>query len=88
MFGCAVRWDVTRRVRVGIVAAMLVALALAAPAVIGAPNDEVAGGSDAPITSSVIDRSAADIADLPDGAVMVLAGTALIGAAAAVRRAA
>jgi hypothetical protein len=69
---------------------MMTAIALAAPAVIGAPSDEVAGSSQAPIVSPGVGGlgSASNAAGLPEEAAMVLVGTALIGVAAAVRKAA
>jgi hypothetical protein len=67
---------------------MMTAIALAAPAVIGAPSDEVAGSSQAPIVSPGVAGFASNAAGLPEEAAMVLVGTALIGVAAAVRKAA
>lgn len=77
----------TRRAQVGIVGVLLTALALAAPAVTGAPSDEVAGAS-APIMSPAMDKPVPYVTGLPEEVGMVLVGTMLIGVAAAVRKAA
>lgn len=86
-----VRWDVTRR----IVLQVLLALALAAPAAawwISTPSDDSSQPPTATpavaITGVMGHRPVSPLAGLPEEAAMVLVGTALIGAAAAVRRAA
>jgi hypothetical protein len=85
--------SVMRQVRNGLVVlgalAVVVAIATYAKA---APSDDAAVAAPAPAATSLVVRDESGLADhlaaLPEELAMVLVGTALIGVAAAVRRAA
>jgi hypothetical protein len=83
-----VRFKVERRGSV----LLAITLALAAPFVAygtaATPSDKAAASGQPPIVSVTAARQLPDVASIPEEAAMVLVGTALIGAAAVVRRAA